>query len=144
MMICQRWQRSGVQGVRGSQWVRGSQGVGAAAIPCHQRTLSKVQAMKQVSGHSLKAHKAEGIEQSGSVITVLGEASAQTREEPRSCLCFSPAEHCLGWQCRGEREVAASQHCSPCLPSVSRVWTLRTPVLLLDVGFSVTLSLLSE
>lgn len=68
--------------------VRGAGGAqGTAATPCHQKTLSKVQAMKQVSG-LLGTRGCPGLmvskpiklkvqtEQSGSVITVLVEASA--------------------------------------------------------------------
>lgn len=69
--------------------------------------------------HNLKAHKAEGTEQSGSVITVLVEANEDMvsmqlllcKLEKNCKAVFAPLWQSSAWDLNVE--AAAAQHCSP-------------------------------
>lgn len=69
--------------------------------------------------HNLKAHKAEGSEQSGSVITVLVEANEDmvnmqlllSKLKNNCKAVFAPLWQSTAWDLNVE--AAAAQHCSP-------------------------------
>nr|KAF6374296.1 hypothetical protein mPipKuh1_009519 [Pipistrellus kuhlii] len=108
--------------VRGAAATRPSQKI----LKCvgHEASIVSLRHKGVLWSHSLKAHKAEGTEQSGSLIMVLVEANEDMvsmqlllcKLELRSCLCF-PGQSTT-WDLNVE--AAAAQHCSLdiCEPSL--------------------------